>query len=95
MSYRIQYGPQKGEPVKGRLSGGIVKSIAFTAFAAVIIYILSSPQATAAVRDFLFPGDPAVTKAAFAKFIDSIRGGSSVGQAITAFCREIIEGAAV
>ena len=96
MSYRIQYGPpQKGEPVKGQISKNTVRFIAFAALIAVVLFLLVSPQGAEAVRGFLLPGDGAVTEAAFSEFVGSIRGGESIGQAITAFCREIIEGASL
>ena len=96
MSYRIQYGPaRKGERGEGPFSSKAVGFAAFAVLAAVIVFLLASPKGAAALRGFLFPGDKAVTQAAFAEFTDSIRGGSSIGQAITAFCREIIENAFV
>lgn len=96
MSYRIQYGPpQKGEPVKGVLSKKTLRGIGIVILAAVIVFVLASPQSAQAVRGFLFPGDAAVNAAAFSEFVDSIRGGSSLGQAITAFCCEIIRGASL
>ena len=94
MSYRIQYGPpQKGEPADRLFSKGAGRWIAIAMLAAVIVFILASPQATAALRGFLFPGDPEVTQAAFSEFIQNIKGGDPVGQAVTTFCREIIESA--
>ena len=45
------------------------------------------------IRRSLLPGDPVVTEAAIDNFVESIQGGDGIGNAVTAFCREVIEGA--
>ena len=41
--------------------------------------------------DWLLPGDPAVTKAALTELIENLKAGEQFGDAITAFCREVIQ----
>ena len=45
------------------------------------------------VQEFLLPGDPAVTAAALENMVDNIKDGNSIAEAVTAFCREIVENA--
>lgn len=45
------------------------------------------------VRKALLPGDGAVTEAAINNFAESVQNGVGVGDAVAAFCREIIENA--
>ena len=47
------------------------------------------------VPDFLIPGDPEVTKTAASVMVDEIKNGATVGNAITAFCKTILDGAEV
>ncbi|MBQ7340855.1 MAG: hypothetical protein IJW41_01635 [Oscillospiraceae bacterium] len=42
---------------------------------------------------WLLPGDPDKTQAALATLTEDIRAGESLGQAITAFCQEIVDNA--
>ena len=46
------------------------------------------------IQNMLIPGNPEVTKAAFAQFSDDIRNGEHFDVAVAAFCREIIDYAA-
>jgi hypothetical protein len=43
--------------------------------------------------NWLLPGDPAVTEAALRKMIENLSQGEAFGDAVTAFCKEIIAGA--
>ena len=43
------------------------------------------------IPDFLIPGNKAVTEAALSTMVDDILDGEKLGDAITAFCMEIIE----
>lgn len=45
------------------------------------------------IRDLLIPGNTAVTEVAISQFVNDLRAGQDFGDAITAFCREIIENA--
>lgn len=43
--------------------------------------------------NWLLPGDPAVTEAALREMIEDLSQGEAFGEAVTAFCKEIIVGA--
>ena len=43
--------------------------------------------------DFLVPGDKEVTKAAFRSLLQTVEDGTDIQSAVTAFCKEVIDGA--
>ncbi len=43
--------------------------------------------------NWLLPGDPAVTEAALREMIENLSQGEAFGDAVSAFCKEIIAGA--
>ena len=45
------------------------------------------------IPDWLIPGDPNVTRAAASAFISEMKDGASVNDAITVFCRTVLDGA--
>lgn len=44
-------------------------------------------------KDWFIPGDPEVTKAAVQEFQEDLKEGKNIGQAFSAFCKEIVDGA--
>ena len=91
MAYKIQYSPEdarrypqvrKKSPIKKGRWFGLILVIT----AALWIRVNGVP-------DFLIPGDPEVTRAATAMMIDKMQAGASFGDAVTAFCEKIIDGA--
>ena len=46
-----------------------------------------------ALLEFLIPGDPDVTKQAISKMVEEIKSGNSLKEAITTFCKGIVENA--
>ena len=96
MGYTIQYGPAgKAEAAwhaKRRKKAGAILAVCVLAvvFAAMVL-----SGGFEEIKNYLIPGDPEVTQAAFAQFTEDIRQGDTVGDAITAFCREIIDGAEI
>ncbi|MBR7123206.1 MAG: hypothetical protein IKC95_07120 [Oscillospiraceae bacterium] len=47
-----------------------------------------------AVQDFFLPGNPDVTRSAISGFVTDLKDGEPMKEAITTFCREIIDNAA-
>ena len=47
------------------------------------------------IMTYLLPGDAAVTAAALDSMVDGIKNGQDLGNAVTAFCREIIQNASI
>lgn len=60
--------------------------------AAVVILILASGYKDTLLR-WLLPGDSAVTAAALGELAENVQEGVPAGEAITAFCREILNNA--
>lgn len=87
MGYKIRYGLRiPAEKKRGRWQ--YVAAIVL----AVVIALLCVDIWNG--RQWLLPGDPQVTAQALDTMVDSIREGEPLGEAITCFCREIIENAA-
>jgi len=47
------------------------------------------------IQRYLLPGDPDITGAAIEELIEKIRSGTSVSDAVSAFCNEIVDRAAL
>lgn len=94
MGYRISYengGKRTEIPNKDLLNKNkIVKWAIFSVSIIMIIIVLQ----VSTIRRFLLPGNGAVTEAAIIDLVASIQEGETVGQAVTTFCRQIIENAA-
>jgi len=92
MGYKIAYSPEdnrkypmhKLHPFPRKW---IVPTVAATA---LIIAALSNSDA---IGKLLLPGDPDVTQAAITTMVEDVKTGTSLPDAITAFCREIIQNA--
>ena len=94
MAYTIQYGlPARTEAVWAAGNRKRKRWI-FTVLCiiGVLSGILFGPED---LQNYLIPGDPNVTRLAFAQLTEDIRQGDKIGEALTAFCREIIENAEV
>ncbi len=92
MAYKIDYIPVgRRQYATNRkipnwvISSAIILSL-FVAFLALTVRYGSA--------DWLLPGDPNVTKAALTELIEELKAGEQFGDAVTAFCREVIHGGA-
>lgn len=94
MGYKIQYGPASEAEIKSRTFWKKHWKAAALLTAAVIVSLTASGKIEP-LRDIFLPGDAEVTRDALAEMTEKIRGGEGVADAITAFCREIIEGAEI
>lgn len=92
MGYRIEYGPTEE---KMRKSSGMVRRLQVLTAAFLLLFILlvrqAWPEGTAKLREFLLPGEPSVTQAAFGDLLTDIREGSPFREALTAFCQQVID----
>lgn len=93
MSYQIEYNTvglpkPKGKPQK--TPNWALLCVALCLLLALGIKCLGLPW----VQQVLLPGDPAVTAAALENMVADLKGGASLIGAITAFCQEILQGAA-
>ena len=88
MGYKITYPPVG----KGRYPMGKPMPVWLLAAsilgAAILVITLYHGSA-----GWLLPGDPEVTEAALYEMIERLSDGEAFGEAVTAFCKEIIAGA--
>ena len=89
MSYRIEYNPEKNRKYPmPRTKNGKWVMVALTAV--VLMFALLKLDESQTIRSWLIPGDPEITTAAFSNMVADIRNGEPAGEAVTAFCLEII-----
>lgn len=93
MGYKIEYSPetarsypQRNPPQKRNIGRWVCLFLLIGA----ILWMRGN-----GVPDCLIPGDPRITKSAAAAFMNDLSGGVSVGDAVTAFCSAILDGAGV
>lgn len=91
MSYRISY--EKNMVKKDLLSDQSATRLNRWIISAVICILLVCALSSSTVRSYLLPGDPQITEAALNELADDLREGESVADAVTAFCREILNNA--
>ena len=89
MSYQINYDPsrrRKFYTTKHKKKPGWILIVAVVALSVTIFH--------KDLKHVLIPGDKQVTSAAFSDLTENLRAGESLKDAVTTFCREIIDGAA-
>lgn len=92
MSYRITYtsfGEEKKRPAGNRKWTGVMAAVLVIALVFGAIAVKNTGLRW--VQNYLLPGDPAVTAAALEGMIEDLKNGDSLGNAVTAFCREIVD----
>lgn len=85
MGYRIVYGKKEKKIIPIRKIGAVVAVIS-------AIILLLWPAGRSAVADVLLPGDAEVTAMAVQTMVNELNEGQGIGEAVTAFCQEIIAG---
>ena len=94
MGYRIEYGQgiiKKRTVISHSAKKQIKKFVPILLSTVLIVTMLWGKGES--VRSFLIPGNDAVTVAALREMVCGLRNGESLTDAVTAFCREIIENA--
>lgn len=92
MGYRIDYGQpfDPKYPMPSRHS-----RLPWMVCAALLLFTLLTnlywPEGRAALLDILIPGDPEITAAAFSGMLEDVQAGEDITNAVTAFCREILD----
>ncbi len=87
MSYRVEY-----QPVKQRKKGGS-RLIALTALCLLLFLLLVNgfwPRGTQVLREWVLPGDAAVTAAALEELAVELKSGEPISGALESFCRRIM-----
>jgi hypothetical protein len=92
MAYNIRYvsfGEEKKQPKDTQLRNKITASLL------VLVLLIGAMTIKHGglrwVTEYLLPGDPAVTAAALEGMVLDLREGENLYDAVTAFCREIME----
>lgn len=87
MSYQIRYTDTSMVKQDKKIRKPRVKLVILVCSVLLLVGLLQIKS----VQNFLIPGDPEVTKAAFTSFTQELRAGERLGDAITTFCRQVIE----
>lgn len=88
MAYTIHYSPkdQKRYPAKKKDRRKTLKILVI-----LIIMLCTMLMGLRGIPDFMIPGDPAVTKAAVKTMIYEMECGTPISDAVTAFCKQILQ----
>ena len=92
VSYMIEYEPHKKSlyPCRKRIKrNNSVKIIFCMTLLLIGVFVCRSES----VREWLIPGDAQVTSEAFTTMITELREGETMGDAVAAFCVQVINGA--
>ena len=96
MGYSIEYGASGTWENRWHANRKKRKTkIVIAALLGIITLVLVFSGQIKTVQDFFIPGNPEITKAAFAQLKEDIRHGDDFDAALTAFCKEIIEHASI
>ena len=92
LSYRIIYGPMPVIP-QNKTTFRLRLRALTAAFLLVFVLVVrfTWPRGTETIRRILMPAESTVTEAAFSEMIVMIQDGEPVGNALTSFCRHIVE----
>ena len=91
MAYKIEYSPESARRYPQmqkdkRLKPTKLLILMFAIIAALWMRLNGVP-------DLLIPGDATVTRAAASDFMNCVQAGVPIGEAVTAFCQTILDGA--
>lgn len=91
MGYQIRY--DAGKAVKTGLKERKTSAIGVLAAGLVVCLVMRLiwPAGVDKLRQMVFPGDPEVTGRAAEQMVSQIHEGVPVGDAVQAFCREILD----
>lgn len=92
VSYRVIYGSAKAKKqsrANRKLGAAIALAICTVCLAAVLKFTGFADK----IADQLLPGDAEVTRSAFSGMVEQLRAGQTFADAVTVFCREVIDGA--
>ena len=96
MSYRIVYGPMP--KVETSEKGSIIRlqimTAAFVLLFAILVRIIW-PEGSVVLQSMLLPNEAGIAESAFTDMISDIQQGDAMGDAITSFCKQVIDSAEV
>lgn len=91
MPYSVIYTSKGIAKYKSRSRKTMIKRLLVIASVGFICILLCFATARNWLLHIFFPGDHGVTKEAATQMITDIKEGQSVGDAVTAFCQEILK----
>ena len=96
LGYSIEYGASGTFETRWQTNRKKRRKAVVTMFLlGIITLVLIFSGRIKAVQDFLIPGNPEITRAAFTQFTEDIRQGNRFDDAIYTFCKEIIDHASI
>ena len=91
MPYKIQYSP---ETTQRYPAINVSRQVKWGRWIVAILLIGGSVWIRfKGVPDFMIPGDPDITKSAVEMMVSNLRAGVNFADALTVFCKEILDGA--
>ena len=91
MGYRISYHPEKNKRYPAKSVESNLRSWKiFLCSVFIILAVIGVVRKKNEVLDFLIPGDREQIFQSSKQMIENLKNGTSLGDAITTFCREII-----
>lgn len=91
MSYRIDYSADTLSKSTRQPSARLRLLIVAFLLAFFLLFPALCPEGAAWLRETLLPWDPTVTEQAFQEMISTLKQGEPAGNALSAFCREILD----
>lgn len=91
MGYRIVYGEPIESAFRRTCSNGRLRTMIAALFLLFSLVVRLTWQDGAEImREYLLPGDLTVTELAFSEMISDLQNGDPVADAVTVFCRTIL-----
>jgi len=91
MGYKISYENGGGKTVVSNKPKQITSGWRVFALLVLVVVAIALICQTDNIRYWLLPGNGKATEAAFKNFIQTVRDGTEIREAVTTFCREVIE----
>ena len=91
MGYRIEYGPERKQVENGRGASNRIRTM-IAAWLLLFCLLVSAfwPKGSALLQNVLLPGEKTNSEAAFCHFVNNIRLGEPLGEAVSVFCRTVL-----
>ena len=94
MGYRVVYDSVRQEKRRAKSHGARLTGLT-AMFLALFLMMVNVywPKGREVLQEMIWPGDAAVTRQAAEAFVEELRFGEPIGDAVESFCREIIKSA--
>lgn len=92
MNYRIEYDGARVKKRAIRVTKAKKWTIILVCAAVIASGFMLWPRGRMMLRDFVLPGDGAITDRALQGLVENLRSGQPMSDAVEVFCKEIIHG---